>query len=127
MTQFRFTRVLSRLVVVLALALLVTPTAYAGGGAVSHHYAPAPLDAGSAVPNPDYLPATAPQLRPDNQANRALVHGRQQAVVLASRTSANDFDWGDAGLGAAGTLAVLLVAMGSGLVLRDRRRRLASA
>jgi hypothetical protein len=128
MKQLRFTRMLPRLVLTLAVGLLVTPAAFADGGAVSHHYAPPPLDAGSALPNPDYLsPVTPDVVRPDNRASRPTVYGPQPAVGVAPGTTANGFDWADAGIGAAGTLGLALVAMGSAFVLRSRRRSLASA
>jgi hypothetical protein len=103
MKRLSLTRLLPRLVLTIGIALLLTPMAYAGGGAVSHHYAPPPLDAGSALPNPDYI---AP-------VNREV----------SARTSGNGFDWTDAAIGAAGTFGLLLVATSSGFVLRRSRKR----
>src|SRR6266511_1161741 len=108
-------RLFSPLVLASAIAVLFASAAYAQGGAVSHHYAPPPLDAGSALPNPDYLPG----VRPSN-------YGSQTAVKIRAGTSGNGFDWADAGIGAAGGLGVILVATGSAIVLRSRRRSLAA-
>ena len=45
------------------------------------------------------------------------------APVLASAEPASGFDWGDAGFGAAGMLALLSIAAGSALLLTGRKRR----
>ena len=42
---------------------------------------------------------------------------------MASAEPASGFDWGDAGLGAAGMLALLSIAAGSALLLTGRKRR----
>jgi hypothetical protein len=111
-----------------AIALSFAPVAYANGGAVSHHYAPPPLDAGSALANPDYLPPVQPQTfpRPDDRATRPSVHGSQTAVNITAGTSATDFNWSDAGIGAAAGFAAVAIATGSALVLRSRKRNLAA-
>jgi hypothetical protein len=121
-------RLFSPLVLASAIAVLFASAAYAQGGAVSHHYAPPPLDAGSALPNPDYLPGVRPSNypRPDDRATRPSVYGSQTAVKIRAGTSGNGFDWADAGIGAAGGLGVILVATGSAIVLRSRRRSLAA-
>jgi len=90
----------TRIALAAAIAAIVVPTASAQGGAVSHVYAPPPLDAGSAVPNPDYV---------------------------GSSSAGEGFDWSDAGIGAAGTFAVVVVAAGSALGVQRSRQRTASA
>jgi hypothetical protein len=88
---------------VLVIALWLASAAYAEGGATARHFAPPPLDAGSAVANPDYLP----QVRP---------------------ITGQSFDWADAGIGAAVAFgSVVLLASGSMLLVRSRRRNLAAA
>ena|SRR5437867_672760 len=126
MNQHLFTGKLVRTALVVGIAAIFAPVAHAQGGAVSHVYASPPLDAGSSVPNPDYVQKvqTGP-LRPDDRANRAIVHGTQTGIVV--RTAGGGFDWSDAGIGAAGTFVVLLVAAGSGLGFQRSRQRTASA
>ena len=141
MKRFRFTRFLPTLMVVLALGFLVVPAAYAAlagplspqntsGGAVSHHYAPAPLDAGSAVPNPDYLPNGWAVSRHDASAPLDAGSAVPNPDYLPSVkvTTGSGFDWGDAGIGAGSTVGLVLIAMGCGFVVsRNRTRRLMSA
>lgn len=86
------------------------------GGVVSHVYAPPPLDAGSALPNPIYVRS----IRPDNRADRPLVFGTQRQQVAGTSTS-NGFDWGDSAVGAGA--ALLLVTAGLGTVAVTRRIR----
>jgi len=87
---------------VLAVVLWLASAAYGKGGATVRTYAPPPLDAGSAVANPDYLPKVTP-------------------------TTGQGFDWADAGIGAAAALGgFIVVATGSTVVLRSRRRNLAA-
>jgi hypothetical protein len=125
MKQQLFTGKVVRTLVVVGIAAIFAPVAHAQGGAVSHVYASPPLDAGSSVPNPDYAyEIRTESTRPDDRANRAIVHGTQTEIVV--RSTADGFDWADAGIGAAGTLAVLLVA-GSGLGIQRSRQRTASA
>jgi hypothetical protein len=113
----------------LAVALLLAPAAYGQGGSISHRYAPPPLDAGSAVANPDYVPDLRPSnyVRPDDQATRAGVYGSERASVeVAGGASGTGFDWADAGIGAASSLGLVLLAAGSAFALRSRRRSLAA-
>ena len=126
-----FTSKVARITGVVAVAAVLAPAAYANGGAISHVYAPPPLDAGSAVPNPDYFPEVDASLqgslqRPDNRASWAAAHGTPSESVVVS-SSGDGFDWADGGIGAAGMLAVVLLAAGSGLALQRNRRRSATA
>jgi hypothetical protein len=47
----------------------------------------------------------------------------QIPVVEARNTPSSGFDWGDAGIGAAGMLAIFSIAAGSALLLTGRKRR----
>ena len=47
----------------------------------------------------------------------------QQPVVEIREVPSNGFDWGDAGIGAAGILAMLSIAAGFTLLVGSRRRR----
>ena len=47
----------------------------------------------------------------------------QIPVLEARDVPSSGFDWGDAGIGAAGMLAIFSIAAGSGLLLTGRRRR----
>jgi hypothetical protein len=137
----------ARITGVVVVAAALAPAAFAKGGAVSHVYAPPPLDAGSAVPNPEYQPkvtasnATLPNpdyfpevgrsldesgQRPDDRASWASVHGAVSRTVVV-QSEAEGFDWGDAGIGAAGGFGVVLAGVGSALVLRRNRRHTATA
>jgi hypothetical protein len=44
-------------------------------------------------------------------------------VVAATSSPSGGFDWGDAGIGAAGMLALFSIAAGSALLITGRRRR----
>jgi uncharacterized iron-regulated membrane protein len=47
----------------------------------------------------------------------------QTAVLEPRDASSGGFDWGDAGIGAAGMLAIFSIAAGSALMLTGRKRR----
>jgi hypothetical protein len=66
-------------------------------------------DARDVVKNPvtTYTPGRAPTVRP------------QQAVLLVP---SNGFNWGDAGIGAAGTLALIALVFGTLMIASHRRR-----
>jgi hypothetical protein len=63
-------------------------------------------------PNGSHVPAPTQAVAPS--APPAVVH------VTAD---ANGFDWGDAGIGAAGGLTISMVGLGGGLVVSQRRAR----
>ena len=115
------TTAVARLVLVLALAAILVPAAFAKGGVTVRTYAPPPLDAGSALPNPDY---TIQSVRPDDRANRSLVHGNARESVVV-RSTAEGFDWTDAGIGAGGTLIAVLCIAPLLLVRQAGRKALA--
>src|SRR3989442_12355267 len=96
MKQYAFTSKVGRIAVAVAIAGVLAPAAFAKGGAVSHVYAPPPLDAGSAVPNPDYASGVRiGSARPGDRASRATVHGIQPLTAIV-RSTPDGFDWGDA-------------------------------
>jgi hypothetical protein len=131
--KYLFTSRVARLASVVAVAAVLAPAAHATGGAVGHTYAPPPLDAGSAVPNPDYFPEVNRSLessvqRPDDRASWATVHGVQVSGAGQVGAQSNDdgFNWADGGIGAAGAFTVVLLAIGSAAAVRRNRHRTAS-
>jgi hypothetical protein len=56
-------------------------------------------------------------------AARDLPPVQISAPVVEIREPSGGFDWGDAGIGAAGTLALFSIAAGSALLISSRRRR----
>jgi hypothetical protein len=136
-----------RLVVAAATAVMAVaaPAAHAAGGAISHRYAPPPLDAGSALPNPVYVhggvvtrvyapppldagsalpnPVYVGAVRLDDRANRPLIYGKQRAPVVRVETTSDGFDWRDGAVGAGAGLMLAAVAVGAvALTHRNRRR-----
>ena len=74
------------------------------------------------------IQATEPQVAQDLRSPDARDVGRvsppvQQPVVEIREVPSNGFDWGDAGIGAAGILAMLSIAAGFTLLVGTRRRR----
>jgi hypothetical protein len=67
-------------------------------------------------PDKTEIPATPHGARP------AVISGAPQAVVRI-QTQQSGFDWGDAGIGAAGGLALAMLGLGGGLVISQRPRR----
>ena len=78
--------------------------------------APQPANRGSYVLNRDYGSPDAVDAARD-------LPPVQIPVVEARDVPSSGFDWGDAGIGAAGMLALFSIAAGSGLLLTGRRRR----
>jgi hypothetical protein len=62
---------------------------------------------------------------PEVQAmvRRAISEVRATPAVITVHEPSGGFDWGDAGIGAAGALALFSIAGGSALMLSERRRR----
>jgi hypothetical protein len=74
------------------------------------------------------LQAAEPQVAQDLRSPDARDVGRvsapvQQPVVEIREVPSNGFDWGDAGIGAAGIFAMFSIAAGLTLLLGSRRRR----
>jgi hypothetical protein len=64
--------------------------------------------------------ATAKPVGPDPSGESFTI---PQAPVVRVITPASGFDWGDAGIGAAGGLALAMVGVGGGLVISHNRPR----
>ena len=109
------TTAVARLVLVLALAGVLVSTAFAKGGVTVRTSAPPPLDAGSSVPNPDYL-----RISPYARVSRGAIRPPAQS---ATRAAHGGFNWGDAGLGAGLGIAFVLIGIAPVLVLRQTHRR----
>jgi hypothetical protein len=67
--------------------------------------------------NGSYVPAGSPSMQ-----TQAAAPVSQPTVVRVS-APANGFDWGDAGIGAAGGVALTMVGVGGALVASGRRSR----
>jgi hypothetical protein len=78
--------------------------------------APQPAEGGSYVLNRDYGSPDAVDAARD-------LPPVQIPVLEARDVPSSGFDWGDAGIGAAGMLALFSIAAGSALLLTSRRRR----
>jgi hypothetical protein len=78
--------------------------------------APQPADRGTFVLNRNYGSPDAADAARD-------LPPVQIPVVEARNTPSSGFDWGDAGIGAAGMLAIFSIAAGTALLLTGRRRR----
>ena len=61
--------------------------------------------------------------RPDREMIPATTPGSAPQAVVRIQTPPNGFDWGDAGIGAAGGLALAMIGVGGALVVSQRRPR----
>jgi len=68
------------------------------------------------------VPATA-TARPVGPDPSGASFAIPQSPVVRITTPASGFDWGDAGIGAAGGLALALLGVGGGLVISHQRPR----
>lgn len=68
------------------------------------------------------VPATA-TARPIGPDPSGATFAMPQAPVVRITAPASGFDWGDAGIGAAGGLALALLGVGGGLVISHQRPR----
>jgi hypothetical protein len=68
-------------------------------------------------------PPASAYSRPDKSMIRASTPGSAPQAVVRIQTSPNGFDWGDAGIGAAGGLALAMIGLGGALVVSQRRPR----
>ena len=68
------------------------------------------------------LPATA-TARPVGPDPSGASYTIPQTPVVRITSPASGFDWGDAGIGAAGGLAVAMLGLGGGLVISHQRPR----
>ncbi len=107
--------------VVLALAL-------AAGGAPGASARPVGPDTPASGANP---PATAVYSRQDKSIvpstapsrTARLAQASAPAAVVRVQVPASGFDWGDAGIGAAGGLALSMIGLGGALAVSQRRTR----
>jgi hypothetical protein len=60
--------------------------------------------------------------RPDKSMIRVTTPGSAPQAVVRIQTPRNGFDWGDAGIGAAGGVALAMLGLGGGLVIAQRPR-----
>jgi len=96
--------------VILSLAAAGAPTAIAAVSSTNPTTAP------------DQAPATA-YSRPDKSMIRVPTPGSARPAVVVIQTPASGFDWGDAGIGAAGGLALAMIGLGGALAVSQRRSR----
>ena len=82
------------------------------------------------VPVPKLAPATGVYSRPDKAqipvtpySDRVATTSSSPQSVVRITTPASGFDWGDAGIGAAGGLALAMLGVGGGLVISHQRPR----
>jgi len=68
------------------------------------------------------LPATA-TAKPVGPDPSGASYAIPQTPVVRITTPASGFDWGDAGIGAAGGLALAILGLGGGLVISQHRPR----
>jgi hypothetical protein len=61
--------------------------------------------------------------RPDKSMIRVTTPGNAPQAVVRIQTAPNGFDWGDAGIGAAGGLALAMIGVGGALAVSQRRPR----
>ena len=123
--------------VVLSLAAAGAPTAAAGNTATSPattaNHAPA---TGYSRPDKSVIRVTAPHdagvySRPDKSVivvarpdrGRGVRTATAPRAVVRIQTPPSGFDWGDAGIGAAGGLALAMLGLGGALTIAQRRPR----
>ena len=68
-------------------------------------------------------PAPSVYSRPDKSMIRVTTPGSASGAVVRIQTPPNGFDWGDAGIGAAGGLALAMIGVGGALAVSQRRPR----
>jgi hypothetical protein len=68
-------------------------------------------------------PAAASARLDLNPAAATTTPSPQPAVQIVRVSAPGGFEWGDAGIGAAGALGLSMLAVGGGLVIAGRRRR----
>jgi hypothetical protein len=107
-----------RLAVTVALAALAAPAV--AGAQTTKDYSKNSANGEYVTPAPD-LDLRSPDAR---DAARNLPPAHTPASVIEVReVPSSGFDWGDAGIGAAGMLALFSIGAGSTLLLTSRRRR----
>jgi hypothetical protein len=96
--------------VILSLAAAAAPTATATVSATN------PATTANQPPSSVYS-------RPDKEMIPVATPGSAPQAVVRIQTPPNGFDWGDAGIGAAGGLALTMIGVGGALAVSQRRPR----
>ena len=103
---------MKRLLAVVALAVCASPA-----GAIAEPIDPPRQDPPSVSSVAPHLPATGTDVAAPDQQSPVV------SSAPAPVSGGSEFDWGDAGIGAGGGLAVLALSLGSIVTLRRRRIR----
>ena len=101
----------------------ITPTAAV---ILSLAAAGAPTAAAAVSTNPATTanqPPASVYSRPDKSMVRVTTPGSAPQAVVRIQTPPSGFDWGDAGIGAAGGLALAMIGLGGALAVSQRRSR----
>jgi hypothetical protein len=93
--------------------------AASAGEAYDDLRSPDARDAGTVAKTEEYQDLRSPDARDAGRESPPV----QQPIVEIREVPANGFDWGDAGIGAAGILAMVTIAAGLTLMVSGRRRR----
>jgi hypothetical protein len=108
-------RLTSTAAVILSLAAVTAPTATARSDCAPADNQPPPTV--YSRPDKSMIPVATP-----NEPCMTGEASTQQAVVRV-RTPPSGFDWGDAGIGAAGGIALAMLGLGGALIISQRPRR----
>jgi hypothetical protein len=111
-------RVAATSALILSLAAAGAPTAGAGtqemqSVSATTHTRPAAVYSRQ---DKSIIPGTSP-----STSAASIVNGRTPQAVVRIQTPPSGFDWGDAGIGAAGGIALALLGVGGALVISQRR------
>ena len=68
-------------------------------------------------------PPSSVYSRPDKEMIPVATPGSATQAVVRIQTPPNGFDWGDAGIGAAGGVALAMIGVGGALAVSQRARR----
>jgi hypothetical protein len=106
-----------------ALGIAIPSTAAAGATTTSPAVLPNPdqqqLKKLSQPAPPQSAASTTVQPNPDQQPAASTT----PAVIVRTGPASSGFDWGDAGIGAAGTIGLAAIALGGALAITQRRTR----
>lgn len=102
---------------VLSLAAASAPTAAARPAEFAPDSKPAPTTVYSR-PDKSMVPVTAP-----SPTGGTVVKQSASPPIVRAQPPVSGFDWGDAGIGAAGGLALAMLGVGGGLALSRRPQR----
>lgn len=71
---------------------------------------------------PPTSPSTSAAGSASSTSNGGIVHAGASPTVIRVQAPSSGFDWGDAGIGAAGGLALAMLGLGGALVVSSQRR-----